>query len=61
MDTIEIISWKSYVTKSKALKRENKLCPPKIVVTTTFFLHLVFFGTCRHHILDYFCSFKVKI
>ncbi len=23
------------------------------------FLHLVFLGTCGHHILDYFCSFQV--
>jgi hypothetical protein len=33
--------------------------PPKIVVIKTLILHLVFFGTCGDHILDYFCSFQV--
>ncbi len=35
------------------------LRPPKIIVTNTEILHLVFLGTCGHHILDNFCSFQV--
>jgi hypothetical protein len=38
---------------------EGTLCPPKIVVTNTKILHLVFVGTCEHHILNFFCSFQV--
>jgi hypothetical protein len=38
---------------------ENTLHLPKIVVTKTKILHLVFFGSCGHHILDYFYSFQV--
>jgi hypothetical protein len=37
---------------------ESTLCPPKIVVTKIEILHLVFLGTCGHHILDYFVPFK---
>jgi hypothetical protein len=33
--------------------------PPKIIVTKIEILHLVFLGTCGHHILHYFCSFQV--
>ncbi len=42
-----------------ALKGESTLCPPKIVAIETKNLHLVFLGTCGHHILDYFCSFQI--
>jgi hypothetical protein len=38
---------------------ENTLCPPQIIITKKEILHLVFLGTCGHHILDYFCSFQV--
>ncbi len=32
---------------------ESTLRPPKIVVTKTKNLHLVFLGACEHHILDF--------
>ncbi len=38
---------------------ESTLQPPKIVVTKIKITHLIFLGTCGHHILDYFCSFQV--
>jgi hypothetical protein len=41
------------------LKGENTLHPPKIVVTKTKILHLIFFCKCGHHILDYFYSFLI--
>jgi hypothetical protein len=40
-------------------KGESTLCPSKIVVTKLEILHLVFLGTYRHQIMDYFCSFQV--
>ncbi len=46
----KLICWK---------KGESTLCPLKIVVTKIKILHLVFLGTYRHHILDYFCLFQV--
>jgi hypothetical protein len=33
--------------------------PQKLLVTKIEILHLIFLGTYRHHILDYFCSFQV--
>jgi hypothetical protein len=52
------------ITKAfKAYGREKvgkgTLHLPKIVVTNTTFLHLVFLCKYRHHILDYFCLFEV--
>jgi hypothetical protein len=40
-------------------KGENTLHPPKIVITNIEIMHLVFLGTCGHHILDYFYSIQV--
>jgi len=37
----------------------NTISPPKIVVTSTIFLYLVFLVTYGDHILDYFCLFKI--
>jgi len=37
----------------------STISPPKIVVTSTIFLYLVFLVTYGDHILDYFCLFKV--
>ncbi len=37
---------------------EITLCPPKIVITNKIKLHLVFLGTCVHHILIIFVHFK---
>jgi hypothetical protein len=33
--------------------------PPKNCNHIKKNMHLIFWGTCRHHILDYFCSFQV--
>jgi hypothetical protein len=49
--------WSCILTICKDLG-ENILCPQKLIVTKKI-LHLGFFGTCGHHILDYFCSFQV--
>jgi hypothetical protein len=40
-------------------KGENTFHLSKIVVTKIEILHLVFLGTCGHHISDYFCSFQI--
>jgi len=40
---------------------ESILCPPKIVVTKTKILHLVFLGACEHHILDFFIIISSNI
>jgi hypothetical protein len=37
---------------------ENTLHPPKIVIIKIEIMHLVFFGTYEHHILDFFAHFK---
>ncbi len=37
---------------------ENTLRPPKIIVTKKIIMHLIFLGTCGHHILDFFSHFK---
>ncbi len=47
-----------YVCPKGWYEAENTLHPQKLV-TKTKKLHLVFLGTCGHHILDYFCSFQV--
>jgi hypothetical protein len=42
------------------LKRvKTHYAPPKIVVTKTKIMHFVSFCTCKHHMLDYFCSFQI--
>jgi hypothetical protein len=38
---------------------ESTLSPPKIEVTRIIFLQLHFLVIYEHHILDYFCFFKV--
>jgi hypothetical protein len=38
---------------------ESTLHPQKIVVTKIKNLHLNFFATCEHHILNYFYSFQL--
>jgi hypothetical protein len=43
----------------KRWKGESTLHLPKIIITKAIFLHLVFFYTYGHHILDYLCSFQV--
>ncbi len=49
-----------YLEQCKFLELgESTPRPLKIVVTNRKKLHLVFLGTCGHHILDNFCSFEV--
>jgi hypothetical protein len=48
-----------YQVEHHKLLGESTLHPPKIVVTKIKILHLVFLGTCGHHILDLFFSFQV--
>jgi len=51
-----------YLEKCKFVELgESTPCLLKIVVTNRKKLHLVFLGTCGHHILDNFCSFQVYI
>jgi hypothetical protein len=39
----------------------STLNPPKIVVISIIFLQLLFFCMDGHHILDFFCFFKVYL
>lgn len=55
----DVLAVRGGILAIMAIMGESTLSLSKIVVTKIEILHLIFLGTCGHHILNYFCSFQV--